>query len=60
MGVLKLMCPMYHLLSSLSWSQDMEEVAVATVILEEDVAHLEGDVDLMVADRMALIRASTM
>ena len=31
-------------------------IVVATVILEEDVTHLEVVVDFMVADRVALIR----
>ena len=41
---------LHHLLSSLSWSQDEAEVVDAAVILE-DVTHLEGDVDPMVADK---------
>ena len=45
----------------LLWSQDKTAVVVviATVMLE-NVTHLEGDVDPMIADIIALIRALTM
>jgi len=50
------MCHLHHLLSSLPWSSDVAEVVVAAVFLE-DATHLEVAVDLIVADRVALIRA---
>jgi len=54
--LLKLMCPLHHLLSSLSWTQDVAEVVVAVMMLEEDVASFEGVCGSLVADIVALIK----
>ena len=64
MFLLELMCHLYCLLSSLTWSLNATEVAaaavvvVATVILE-DVTHLEEVVIPMVVDRLLVIRGSS-
>ena len=52
---LELMCHLYHLLSSLSYTLDVTEVVIVAVILE-NVALLDLNAVLLVADRVLLTR----
>ena len=51
MFLLVLMCHLHHLMSSLPCTLDVPEVVVAAAILE-DVAHLELDAALLIADKV--------
>ena len=57
--LLELICHIYHLLSSISWSTDVTWVLVmvAIMILVEDVAHLEVIVVPILVDRLLAIRS---